>query len=90
LPTEENTSSKASPDRGGSSRSRPSVWTREFATTWVRRLATRRAQIIGALDDYPYLAEIAEKLPGTGYDNDLEFVWGLDLILDGLDRLREP
>jgi AcrR family transcriptional regulator len=48
----------------------------------------RRAQTIGALDDYPYLAEIAEKLPGTGYDNDVEFVWGLDLILDGLDRLR--
>jgi len=48
----------------------------------------RRVQTIGALDDYPYLAEIAKKLPGTGYDNDVEFVWGLDLILDGLDRLR--
>jgi AcrR family transcriptional regulator len=50
--------------------------------------AQRRAETIGALDDYPYLAEIAEKLPGTGYDNDVEFAWGLDLILDGLDRLR--
>jgi len=50
----------------------------------------RRAQNIGALTDYPYLAEIVEKLPGTGYDNDLEFSWGLDLILDGLDRLRDP
>lgn len=50
----------------------------------------RRAQMIGTVDGYPYLAEIAEKLPGTGYDNDLEFVWGLDLILDGLDRLRDP
>ena len=38
----------------------------------------RRAQAIGALDDYPYLAEITTKLPESGYD----------LILDGLDRLR--
>jgi hypothetical protein len=39
-------------------------------------------------DDYPYLAEIATKLPESGYDNAVEFVWGLDLILDGLDRRR--
>jgi AcrR family transcriptional regulator len=50
--------------------------------------AQRRAQTIGALDDYPYLAEVVTKLPESGYDNALEFVWGLDLILDGLDRLR--
>jgi AcrR family transcriptional regulator len=50
--------------------------------------ARRRAQTIGTLADYPYLAEIVEKLPETGYDNDIEFVWGLDLILDGLNRLR--
>jgi AcrR family transcriptional regulator len=50
--------------------------------------AQRRARMIGALDGYPYLAEIATKLPGSGYDNDVEFAWGLDLILDGLDRLR--
>ena len=46
--------------------------------------AQRRAQAIGALDDYPYLAEIATKLPESGYDNAVEFAWGLDLILDGL------
>jgi AcrR family transcriptional regulator len=50
--------------------------------------AQRRAETIGALDDYPHLAEIAKKLLVTGYDNDVEFAWGLDLILDGLDRLR--
>jgi len=50
--------------------------------------ARRRAQTIGALEDYPYLVEIATKLPGSGYDNAVEFAWGLDLILDGLDRLR--
>jgi hypothetical protein len=46
------------------------------------------AQAIGALDDYPYLTEIATKLPESGYDNAVEFAWGLDLILDGLDRRR--
>jgi AcrR family transcriptional regulator len=50
--------------------------------------AQRRAQAIGALDNYPYLAEIATKLPTTGYDNAVEFAWGLDLILDGLDPRR--
>jgi AcrR family transcriptional regulator len=50
--------------------------------------AQRRAETVGALDKYPYLVEIATKLPGTGYDNAVEFAWGLDLILDGLDRLR--
>ncbi len=50
--------------------------------------AQRRAQTIGALDNYPYLIEIATQLPESGYDNAVEFAWGLDLILDGLDRLR--
>ncbi|HSZ14416.1 MAG TPA: TetR/AcrR family transcriptional regulator C-terminal domain-containing protein [Solirubrobacteraceae bacterium] len=50
--------------------------------------ARRRAQTIGALDSYPHLLEIAAKLPGSGYDNAVEFAWGLDLILDGLERLR--
>jgi AcrR family transcriptional regulator len=49
--------------------------------------AQRRAETIGALGDYPHLAEIAAKLPMSGYDNAVEFAWGLDLILDGLDRL---
>ena len=50
--------------------------------------AQRRAETIGGLEDYPYLAEIAAQLPGSGYDNAVEFAWGLDLILDGLERLR--
>lgn len=49
----------------------------------------RRAEVMGdALADYPYLAEIVMKLPQSGFDSAVEFVWGLDLILDGLDRLR--
>ena len=50
--------------------------------------AQRRAATIGALENYPYLVEIAQKLPESGYDYAVEFAWGLDLILDGLDRLR--
>ena len=48
----------------------------------------RRAQTIGALENYQYLVEIATELPASGYDNAVEFAWGLDLILDGLERLR--
>lgn len=50
--------------------------------------AQRRAETIGPLENYPDLVEIATKLPESGYDSALEFAWGLDLILDGLDRLR--
>src|SRR5271165_1321074 len=50
--------------------------------------AQRRAQTVGAPEDYPYLVEIATKLRTTGYDNAVEFAWGLDLILDGLEQLR--
>jgi AcrR family transcriptional regulator len=48
----------------------------------------RRAEAIGALDAYPHLAELAARLPETGYDPAAEFAWGIDLILDGLERLR--
>ena len=50
--------------------------------------AQRRAETIGALENHPYLVEIATKLPKSGYDNAVEFAWGLDLILDGLAQLR--
>jgi AcrR family transcriptional regulator len=55
------------------------------------KAAQRRAETIGDLDDYPYLAEVVTRLPETGYDPDIEFAWGLDLILNGLDQLpHEP
>jgi len=50
--------------------------------------AKRRAETIGAHEDYPYLAEVAKELPESGYDSAVEFAWGLDLILDGLEQLR--
>jgi hypothetical protein len=49
--------------------------------------AQRRAETIGALESYQHLLEIATKLPESGYDAAVEFAWGLDLLLDGLDRL---
>ena len=50
--------------------------------------AQRRRDAIGAPEDYPYLVEIATRLPESGYDDAVEFAWGLDLILDGLEQLR--
>ena len=41
------------------------------------------------LADYPYLAEVVGgHVANSGYDFATEFLFGLDLILDGLDRLR--
>ena len=48
----------------------------------------RQAEEVGGLEDYPYLAEIAERLPDTGFDMDVEFAWGLELILAGLEQIR--
>ena len=53
------------------------------------KAAQRRAEMITELEKYPHLVEIAAELPGSGYDNAAEFEWGLDLILDGLDRLLQ-
>jgi AcrR family transcriptional regulator len=50
--------------------------------------AQRRAETVRNPDDYPYLVEVVTRLPETGYDTAAEFAWGLDLILDGLDKLR--
>ncbi len=51
--------------------------------------AQRRAETVAGPEDYPYLLEVAAKLPDSGYDTAVEFAWGLDLILDGLERLRQ-
>ncbi|WP_208901046.1 TetR/AcrR family transcriptional regulator [Streptomyces incarnatus] len=41
------------------------------------------------IDDYPFLAEVVTELAKTGFDFADEFQFGLDLILDGLRRIRE-
>ena len=52
------------------------------------RIDAQRTQV-PAMDDHPYLMEVAEQLQVAGYDYDAEFEWGLDLILDALARYRE-
>ena len=60
-----------------------------FATSQsAGEVAQARAETIGALGDYPYLAEVVTKIPESGYDPAVEFAWGLDLILEGLEGLR--
>jgi AcrR family transcriptional regulator len=39
-------------------------------------------------EEYPYLNESAAELLAAGYDPATEFEFGLDLVLDALDRLR--
>ena len=42
-------------------------------------------------DQYPHLTEFAvEHVMKPGYDYGAEFAFGLDLILDGLERARDP
>ena len=38
--------------------------------------------------DYPYLVEVATEMAKAGYDYATEFEFGLDLLLDGLERFR--
>ena len=37
---------------------------------------------------FPYLLEVVAELGAAGYDYDAEFATGLDVILDGIERLR--
>jgi len=48
--------------------------------------AAYRPQI--SADDYPYLVELTELVMGAKHDGVAEFEFGLDLVLDGLDRIR--
>lgn len=38
-------------------------------------------------ETYPFLVEIAEQLAEWPYDFDAEFEFGLELVLDGIERL---
>ena len=40
-------------------------------------------------DEYPYLIEVVVELGKSGYDYTEEFEFGLDLLLDGIERLHE-
>jgi hypothetical protein len=49
----------------------------------------RQRQNVPDMAAYPYLVEAATQFAQAGgYDYDSEFEFGLDLILDGLERAR--
>ena len=57
----------------------------DFAAEAQRQMLEYEA----VLADYPYLVEVVGGyVAESGYDYATEFLFGLDLILDGLDRLR--
>jgi AcrR family transcriptional regulator len=57
----------------------------DFAEVAERQMDTYK----DVLADYPYLVEVVGgHVAKAGYDYATEFLYGLDLILDGLDRLR--
>lgn len=47
-----------------------------------------RRQPASAADEYPYLVEVVVELGKSGYDAAAEFEIGLDLLLDGIEKLR--
>ena len=51
--------------------------------------ATRNAQSEDVAARYPYLLEVVGELAKEGYDYDAEFTVGLDVLLDGVELLRE-
>ena len=55
------------------------------ATADVMREQARRVPDMNA---YPYLVEAMGEFAGAGYDFDAEFAFGLELILDGIERMR--
>ena len=58
----------------------------DFAAEAQRQMHEYQA----VLADYPHLVEVVGgHVAKAGYDYATEFLFGLDLILDGLDRLRE-
>ena len=48
----------------------------------------KQRENVPSMDDYPYLVETATELEKAGYDYETEFLFGLDLILDGLERFK--
>jgi hypothetical protein len=55
------------------------------ATAEVMR---EQARHVPELRDYPHLLEAMNEFADAGYDYDAEFALGLELILDGIERLR--
>jgi AcrR family transcriptional regulator len=52
------------------------------------QVMARQRENVPTMDDYPYLVETAMELEKGGFDYETEFLFGLDLILDGLERFK--
>jgi AcrR family transcriptional regulator len=73
---------------GSRSREEPAVRGREESAEVAETMMAEMLRQVPA-DEYPYLVEVVGGFVATsGYDFAEEFLFGLDLILDGLDRLR--
>lgn len=55
------------------------------ATAEVMR---EQARAVPEMNDYPYLVEAMGEFAGAGFDYEAEFAFGLEVILDGIERLR--
>ena len=55
----------------------------------TEKVMRKQRDNVPSMDDYPYLVETAAELEKAGYDYDVEFLFGLDLILDGIERFRD-
>lgn len=55
------------------------------ATAEVMR---EQARHVPEMSDFPHLVEAMREFADAGYDYDAEFAFGLELILDGVERLR--
>ena len=62
----------------------------ETAEDFAAEAQRQMREYAAVLADYPHLVEVVGgHVAEAGYDYESEFLFGLDLILDGLDRLRE-
>jgi AcrR family transcriptional regulator len=62
----------------------------ETATDFAAEAQRQMREYEAVLHDYPYLVEVVGgHVAKAGYDYGAEFLFGLDLILDGLERLRD-
>jgi AcrR family transcriptional regulator len=48
----------------------------------------KQRENVPSMDDYPYLVETAIELEKAGFDYETEFLFGLDLILDAIERYK--
>ena len=55
---------------------------RKQAPEQVSEVMEKQRESVPAMDDYPYLVEVATEMAKSGYDYATEFLFGLDLIFN--------